>query len=74
MPEMQIPPLWIALLVACALAVPLLKRLVGARPPPPPQRRRLSFDQRPEVPGVAAQRVFRLGRLSLGEGAGDGKP
>jgi hypothetical protein len=73
MPEMQNPPLWIAVLVACVLAVPLLKRLVKRRAPLPLQRKRLSFDRDGEAAEVAEQGQFRLGRLSLGEGAGDGK-
>lgn len=68
---MQIPPLWLALLAACALAVPLVIRLF--RTPPPP-RSRLAFDPPAAAAGGGDARPFRLGRLSLDEVAAERKP
>ena len=65
---MQIPPLWIAVLVACVLAVPFLLRISGVRAKAVLPRKRLSFDERPGALGSAHEApLFRLGRLSLSE-------
>lgn len=63
---MNIPPLWIAILVACLLAVPLLWRLAGVRRKAFVPRKRLAFDDRSEtVESPQEAQLFRLGRLSL---------
>lgn len=65
---MNIPPLWIAILVACLLALPLLLRLAGVRPKALVPRKRLAFDENAESVEPSQQaHLFRLGRLSLAE-------
>lgn len=65
---MNIPPLWLAILVACLFAVPLLLRLAGVRRKGVTPRKRLVFDDRSEtVEPLQEAQLFRLGRLSLAE-------
>ena len=69
---MNIPPLWIAILVACLFAVPLLLRLAGLRAKAVVPRKRLAFDDRAETVHSAQKApLFRLGRLSLTESGAD---
>ncbi|MCC6072970.1 hypothetical protein ACFSQU_14505 [Massilia sp. GCM10020059] len=69
---MTISPLWMAIPIACLLAVPLLLRMAGLRRKAAAPRKRLAFDEGPETVGSPQQaHLFRLGRLSLDEpGAG----
>lgn len=69
---MNIPPLWMAILIACSLAVPLLLRMAGVRRKAVAPRTRLAFDDGAETIDPTQQaHLFRLGRLSLDEpGAG----
>lgn len=69
---MNIPPLWMAILIACLLAVPLLLRMAGVRRKAAAPRTRLAFDDGTETIDCTQQaHLFRLGRLSLDEpGAG----
>lgn len=69
---MNIPPLWMAILIACSLAVPLLLRMAGVRRKAVAPRTRLAFDDGTEtIDSTQQARLFRLGRLSLDEpGAG----
>lgn len=69
---MNIPPLWIAILVACVLAVPLLLRMAGLRAKAVVPRKRLAFDEKTEAAEpVPEPHLFRLGRLSLTESGAD---
>ena len=67
---MQIPPLWIAVLVACVLAVRCCVAVARRPREAAAAAQPLSFDDASGGRDARTRRQFRLGRLSLSDGAG----